>query len=344
MFFMKILLNNINKLLTKLLLEANSIDDLKSLEVKIFGKKGEMTELMKSLKNLSIDEKKEWGPRLNKSKKTMLEDIAMMRKKLELELELKNLELEWIDPTHQAKTRISGNKHPILQFQRELEDIFMRMGFSVSDGPELDNEWFNFDSLNIPSTHPARDMQDTFFVKNTESDTENLVMRTHTSNLQNRVMTNTEPPMRYFIPGKAYRNESLDATHDMTFYQCEGIVIEENVTIANMKHVMDKALNMIFGQTLTTRYRPAYFPFVEPGLELDIWYAPPGKKGAWMEMMGCGMIHPKVMENANIDTTKYNGFAFGFGLTRLAVLRYGMSDIRVFFTNDIRTAKQFESL
>jgi len=332
-----------------LISKINSVDALKELEVKILGKKGELTILLKNLKDLSLEEKKIIGPKANKVRKILEGEILKCREAIVKKEFEKNLEKEWIDISVNRKEKKLGNLHPITKTQFDLEDIFMRLGFTVFDGNELDTEYQNFDALNIPDTHPARDMQDTFFVNLSNHIKEGKwVMRTHTSNLQNRVYKKFKPPFRVFIPGKVYRYESTDASHDMTFHQCEGVAIGEDISLGNLKHVMNKALNAIFEKEVEVRLRPGYFPFVEPGLELDMSCLLCEGKGCkvckntgWIEFMGCGMIHPKVLKEGGIDTEKYKGFAFGFGLTRLVMMKYNITDIREFFSGGERFVEQF---
>ena len=334
--------NQLQDITQKVLQDINAsttTEALRDIEVSILGKKGKLTSLLKNMKDLCIEEKKTFGPLANDAKNTLQKAIQDKRMLLEREEENKRLESEWCDHTYSKKHIPLGSLHPITQLQRELEEVFMNMGFTVKDGPELDSEWRNFDSLNIPNTHPARDMQDTFFVDLPEDDTEGKwVMRTHTSNLQNRVYKELKAPCRVFMPGKVYRYEAIDATHDMTFHQCEGVVVGEDITLGHLKYTIEKALSQVLHQKIKTRFRPGYFPFVEPGLELDIWDT---HRNTWMEFMGCGMIHPKVLEHGDIDSKMYNGFAFGFGLTRLCMIRYGITDIREFFSGDQRFVEQF---
>jgi len=315
-----------------------NIEDFDSLHNKIFGRKGEYTLILKTLSDLTIEEKKTIGKEANIIKKDLLEEFD--KKKKTLLNTSSDIKLDFSEPGKKIEI---GHHHPIYKTQREVEDIFTSMGFSVYEGPELDNEYFNFDALNIPKSHPARDMQDTFFMNG-----ENLVMRTHTSNTQNRIYKKFKPPFQVIIPGRCFRNEATDASHDITFHQVEGIVIGENISLAHLKGTMKNFLSELFKKEVKVRFRPGFFPFVEPGLELDFSCllcdgkgCPVCKKTGWVEFMGCGMIHPKVLEFGEIDTNKYNGFAFGFGLTRLVMMKYGIEDIRHFHSGNLKFTEQF---
>ena len=240
-----------------------------------------------------------------------------------------------------------GHIHPLSLLIREANDIFYRMGFSFAEGPLLEDEWHNFDALNVPKDHPARDMQDTFFIK----DTPGMVLRTHTSNVQIRYMeeqmqNGTPPPYRIIVPGKVFRNEATDMTHEAEFYQLEGLAVGEDVTLSNLKGTLEQFFNELFkGTNVEVRFRPSYFPFVEPGVEVDMRVvgeaAPEKLRDKWIEMMGAGMVHPQVLKNAGVDHTKYRGFAFGMGLDRLAMLRSGIDDIRLIHSADLRFVNQF---
>ena len=236
-----------------------------------------------------------------------------------------------------------GHLHPMTQMINEINSIFFDMGFEVADGPEMDSEYYNFDVLNMPKNHPARDMQQTFWVKNKE----NAVMRTHTSNVQIRYMEENKPPIRVIAPGKVFRNEATDATHEAQFYQFEGFMVDETVKLGNLKGVLENFLEKFFGSDIEIRFRPSYFPFVEPGLEVDISCFKCGsgcsvcKSTGWIEVLGAGMIHPNVLEAAGIDSKKYQGFAFGIGIDRLGMLRYGINDVRLFYQGDLRFVNQF---
>jgi len=231
--------------------------------------------------------------------------------------------------------------HPLTGAVREIVDIFSQMGFSVADGPEIEDEWHNFDALNIPPDHPARDMHDTFWLP------DGRTLRTHTSPVQIRWMQEHQPPLRIIAPGKVYRNETTDMTHEAQFYQLEGLAVSTDVSLANLRGVLEVFFAEFFGANVEVRFRPSYFPFVEPGVEVDMRLEGDGVserlRGKWMEIMGAGMVHPRVLENVGIDSSKYQGFAFGAGLERLAMLKWGIDDVRLFHTGDLRFVRQFEA-
>lgn len=330
---------------------ANAVDllNLKNTEVKFLGKKGLLTEILHGLKNLPDDQKRAIGKLSNEVKK-FLED-AFEERRIAIEKEDLNKELanESIDITVPGTKYDYGYLHPLTQTQYEVEAIFTSMGFSIADGPEVEAEKYNFDDLNIPSTHPARDMQDTFFIeKAADAELGRLVLRTQTSPVQIRTMLKHGAPLRIIVPGRVFRNEALDASHEHTFDQVEGLMIDKNISLAHLKGVMAEFLSKLFKKELKVRFRPGYFPFVEPGLELDMQCAICGgtgcktcKRSGWIEFMGAGMVHPNVLKAGGIDSTIYQGWAFGFGLTRLVMMRYGIDDIRVLNGGDLRFVRQF---
>jgi len=237
----------------------------------------------------------------------------------------------------------SGRLHPITLGIREIAEIFGRMGFSVAAGPELEDEWHNFTALNMPADHPARDMQDTFWTTEEPS----RVPRTQTSNVQIRFMEEqlklgVLPPYRVVVPGKVFRNEATDMTHEAQFYQCEGLAIGEGISLAHLKGTLEQFFREYFGEGSRIRFRPSYFPFVEPGVEVDVWYEVPGKEGRWLEVMGAGMVHPRVLENVGVDSNTYQGFAFGVGIERLIMVKHGVPDVRLFHSGDIRFTYGFD--
>ncbi len=337
------------QLKTEALLAIKSVADkmqLEDLENKILGRKnGELTNLMKGLKDLTDDARKVVGALANEVKKEI--ELAMENKKNEL-LMLdwsKAIEKERLDITQPALPQTeSGTFHPNTIIQKDLEDFFTSMGFAVLDGPELESDFFNFSAVNVPENHPARDMQDTFYIKNHPG----LVMRTHTSSMQVRAMLKQGAPLRAIVPGKCYRNESTDPRHEHTFYQLEGFVIDENITLANMKGVLEAVAKHLYGEETQVRLRPKFYPFVEPGVNGEVTCFICKGKGCrvckntgWLEIFGAGMIHPNVLKEGKVDTTKYQGFAFGFGLTRLVMLKYGIEDIRHLQSGDLKFLKQF---
>jgi len=338
--------NKINKIkedVLEALKKIKSSEALEELELKYMSRKGEFSALMKNIVNLSPDEKKEIGMILNSTKKELLESFQLIKKTLSKG----NLDSRFVDMTLPGEEKEKGSMHPITIIQNELEDLFSSMGFMILDGPELESDFYNFEALNIPEYHPARDMQDTFYV-NRDSNKNNLVMRTHTSPMQTRAMREYGAPLRCVVPGRVFRNEAIDANHDSNFYQIEGLMIGEDISLANLLSVLKTMLSGIFKTDVKVRVRPGYFPFVEPGLEVDMSCTVCGGKGCascknsgWLEMIGAGMVHPNVLRYGGIDPDKYSGFAFGLGIDRLVMMRYEIDDIRLFHGGDLRFLKQF---
>lgn len=322
---------------------------LKEIEVKYLGRKGELTELLKTLKDLSPEQKPIIGQALQKAKTELENQYNQKLNTLENAEITKQLTEEFFDITLPGIKPETGSIHPLSKLQEEVETIFSEMGFSIMDGPEVESEYYNFEALNIPAHHPARDMQDTFFVENQQHKEQGrLVLRTHTSPVQIRSMLKYGAPLKIIIPGRVFRYEATDASHDNTFYQVEGLLIDKNISLASLKGVMREFLTRLFGKEVKVRFRPGYFPFVEPGLELDFSCLICNQKGCsvckhtgWMEFMGSGMVHANVLKAGGIDPEEYQGWAFGFGLTRLAVMRYGLNDVRLLMGNDLRFIKQF---
>lgn len=329
--------------------KVSSLKSLKDLEVKYLGRKGLLTLVLRGLKDLPKEEKPAAGKLSNEVKKTLEAAFTNKSYKLEnadLESSLKD---EFFDTTIPGKSRDIGHIHPLFQVQEEVERIFSQMGFQVADGPEVESEYYNFEGLNIPADHPARDMQDTFFLANKEDkDYGRMVLRTHTSPVQVRSMEKYGAPLRLIVPGRVFRNEATDASHEHTFDQVEGMLIDEEISIAHLKGILQEFLTRLFGKPVKVRFRPGYFPFVEPGLEVDfscLICAGKGcrvcKKTGWVEFMGAGMVHENVLKAGGIDSKKYQGWAFGFGLTRLTMMRYGIDDIRHLTSGDLRFIRQF---
>ncbi len=314
---------------------------LEQLQQKYLGKQGEITLLLKNLVNLPIEERKATGGQIQDLRKTIESALAEKLSHLQFQEITAKEAQESIDVTQPSQT-LHGSLHPLTQVQHQLVDVFQSLGFAVLRGPEAESEYYNFEALNIPDTHPARDMQDTFFLRS------GVVMRTHTSPVQVRAMEKYGAPLRMIVPGRVFRNEALDASHEHTFYQLEGMMIGENLTISNLLAVMKLLLKEMFGREINVRLRPGYFPFVEPGFELDaecVFCTGKGcsvcKHSGWIELIPCGMIHPKVLEAGKIDTKKYNGWAFGLGLSRLVMLKYKIDDIRLMQSGDLRFLQQF---
>ncbi|MBU2523650.1 phenylalanine--tRNA ligase subunit alpha [Patescibacteria group bacterium] len=330
--------------------EAKDDHTLKQIDINILGRKGQLTDILRKLKDLSPDEKKTVGKLANEVKTDI--QIALENKQKQFansELE-KSLNEDWIDLTAPGKTtQTAGSIHPLSQLQKHVEEIFSEMGFSIMDGPEAESEYYNFEGLNIPKHHPARDMQDTFFLKEKHStDGGRTVLRTHTSPVQVRTMEKYGAPLRVIVPGRVFRYEATDASHDSTFNQVEGLLVDKGISLAHLKGVLAQFLSRAFGQEVTVRFRPGYFPFVEPGLEVDfscLICKQEGcrvcKKTGWVEFMGAGLVHPNVLKAGGIDSEVYQGWAFGFGLDRLLMMRHKIDDIRHIHGGDLRFVRQF---
>lgn len=309
----------------------NSKDDLENYKLKYLVKKGLIQGLLLQMKDVPKEEKKEVGMLLNVLKKK----AEAIYDEFENKFKEQEANTPTIDLTLPGRVSNIGSKHPVTQTIDLMIEIFRDMGFAVAEGPDIEDSYHNFDALNFPPDHPARDMQDTFFIK---SDNEELVLRTHTSPVQIRVMENMKAPIKTIMPGRVYRNEALDATHLAEFHQIEGLYIDENVSMSELKAMMMTFAKKLYGDNLEFRFRPSFFPFTEPSAEMDI--RRPGTK-KWMEVVGCGMVHPNVLRAGGIDPEKYSGFAFGFGIERITMIRTSLDDIRALYENDIRVLKQF---
>ena len=314
---------------------------LEQLRVDYLGKKGQITALLKGLGKLSADERPKAGALINVVKQELQELIGARKATLESAAVDARLAAETIDVSLPGRGQSTGGIHPVTRTMERMEDFFSAIGFDVVEGPEIEDDYHNFEALNIPAHHPARAMHDTFYVD------EHTVLRTHTSPVQVRVMESQEPPLRIICPGRVYRCDS-DLTHTPMFHQVEGLLIDEHSSFADLKGLIEDFLRVFFERELAVRFRPSYFPFTEPSAEVDIQCVNCGGDGCrvcshtgWLEIMGCGMVHPRVFEYSNIDTEKYSGFAFGMGVERLALLRYGVNDLRLFFDNDLRFLEQF---
>jgi phenylalanyl-tRNA synthetase alpha chain len=321
---------------------AQTPDELEAVRVDVLGRKGTLAEISKGMGKLTPDERKSLGQSLNAAKQKLESAYDARKQRFETDKLEARLDAEWIDLTLPAPPPRRGHLHPITRIQRELEDLFVSLGFTVLDGPEVETEYHNFDALNIPPDHPARDMQDTFWL-----DGGNL-LRTHTSPVQVRGMERLGPPLRMIAPGRVFRNESVDASHEHTFYQLEGMMVDRDVSVAHLIYFMKTLLTAIFHREVTVRLRPGYFPFVEPGFELDIQClicggpgCPVCKQSGWVELLPCGLVNPNVLRMSGIDPEQWNGFAFGLGLTRLVMMRYGIDDIRHLQGGDLRFLEQF---
>jgi phenylalanyl-tRNA synthetase alpha chain len=319
-----------------------SQEELEAVRVEALGRKGPLAQAGKEMGKLPPAERASFGKLLNSAKQNVEQAFAAKQQILAENALRARLDAEWLDVTLPAPGPRRGHLHPITRIQRELEDLFSSLGFAVLDGPEVEDEFHNFDALNIPADHPARDMQDTFWL-----DGGNL-LRTHTSPVQVRGMERLGPPLRMIAPGRAFRNESVDASHEHTFYQLEGMMIDRDVSVAHLLYFMKTLLTAIFHRDVTVRLRPGYFPFVEPGFELDIQClicggpgCPVCKQSGWVELLPCGLVNPKVLSISGIDPEVWGGFAFGLGLTRLAMMRYCIDDIRHLQGGDLRFLEQF---
>ena len=319
---------------TKLISSAKEAEALEKYRLQFLGKKGELTLLMKQLGSLQADERREIGLLLNQAKEEVEAVLNIRRVELQAVEQKARLEKERIDVTLPARgaclTFEPGSLHPLSKVQRDLEKIFTGLGFTIVDGPEVESEYYNFEALNVPDTHPARDMQDTIWTK------ERNLLRTQTSAMQVRALESMKPPLRIVAPGRCFRYERIDATHEHTFYQMEGMMVDRVVSVGNLLYFMKTLLREIFGFEQNIRLRPGYFPFVEPGFELDVWF-----QNRWLELLPCGLVHPRVLEYGGIDPAKWQGFAFGLGLSRLVMTRYQITDIRHLQGGDLRFLKQF---
>ncbi len=311
---------------------AGDLTALEEVRLRYIGKKGLLADLNRRFGDLSAAEKPAAGKDLNTHKSRILELFEERRAQLEDAAINARLQAERVDITLPGTMAPRGHAHPVVQVQRDVERIFRSMGFKVTESPEIESEWVNFEALNFPPNHPARDMQDTFFTER------GFLLRTHTSGNQIRTMTNAEPPLAVISTGKVYRCDS-DATHSPMFFQMEGYVVGRDISMAHLKGTLQEFVTGLFGRKVKTRLRPSFFPFTEPSAEMDI--EKPWAEGEWMEVLGCGMIHPNVLKNCGIDSEKWSGFAFGMGLDRIAMLRYGITNIRLLFENDLRFLSQF---
>ena len=318
--------------------ELSALDDLR---VEYLGKKGRLTGLLKSLGSLSNDERPAAGAKINDVKQALQNQINEHKERLERSALDSKLATETIDVTLPGRAEEIGGLHPVTRTMERIQEFFTRIGYDVETGPEIEDDYHNFEALNIPSHHPARAMHDTFYID------PSTVLRTHTSPVQVRTMENQAPPIRIICPGRVYRCDS-DITHTPMFHQVEGLVVDKDNSFADLKGVIDQFLKAFFEADLPVRFRPSYFPFTEPSAEVDIQCANCRGEGCrvcsqtgWLEVMGCGMVHPNVLSSCDLDADQYTGFAFGMGVERLAMLRYGVNDLRLFFENDLRFLKQF---
>ncbi|GAB6256481.1 MULTISPECIES: phenylalanine--tRNA ligase subunit alpha [Bacillales] len=323
---------------------ASELKELNEVRVAYLGKKGPITEVLRGMGKLSAEERPKIGALANDVREAIATKIEEKQKALETAAVNAKLATETIDVTLPGRPVNKGNLHPLTRVVEEIEDLFIGMGYTVAEGPEVESDYYNFEALNLPKSHPARDMQDSFYI------TDEILMRTHTSPVQARTMEKHkgQGPVKIICPGKVYRRDNDDATHSHQFQQIEGLVIDENISMSDLKGTLDVFAKKVFGQDREIRLRPSFFPFTEPSVEVDISCKICGGKGCsvckqtgWIEVLGGGIVHPNVLEMAGFDSKKYSGFAFGIGVERIAMLKYGVDDIRHFYTNDVRFLKQF---
>tara|TARA_Y100000590_G_scaffold109057_1_gene124341 strand:- start:68 stop:1132 length:1065 start_codon:yes stop_codon:yes gene_type:complete len=327
--------------IVKVVKKASSLSELEAIRVQYLGKKGTITEAMKSLSLLPIEEKKEKGKLYNSIKTFLENELSIKKNDIENNAINEKLKDEKIDVTLSSRNFKTGKIHPISQSIFSIINIFSSMGFSVASGPDIESDFNNFTALNIPAHHPAREMQDTFYI-NQSVDKEDKVLRTHTSPVQVRTMLNSKPPIKIIVPGRTYRSDS-DSTHTPMFHQVEGLLVNENYSMAHLKGCLVDFLKLFFEiDTIQYRFRPSYFPFTEPSAEMDVAFTKKnnvitiGEGNQWLEILGCGMVNPRVLENCKINSSKYQGFAFGMGIERLSMLKYGITDMRSCFDTDFR--------
>lgn len=322
--------------------KAENLEQLDKIRVRVLGKKGELTAILRQMGTLSAAERPLIGKLANEIREGVEQASAQAKKALEEKLLAQKLEREKIDVTMPGKIHALGKKHPITQVLEEVEDIFLAMGFAIASGPEVEYDYYNFEALNIPADHPARDTQDTFYIN------DKVVLRTQTSPMQIRVMEKSKPPIRIIAPGRVYRSDAVDATHSPLFNQIEGLVVDKGITMGNLKENLERFAKALYGEDVVVRFRPHHFPFTEPSCEMDMMCFNCGGKGCrvckgegWIEILGGGMVHPQVLRNCEIDPEIYSGFAFGMGLERLVLRRFNITDLRLLYENDMRFLSQF---
>ncbi|MDY4976367.1 MAG: phenylalanine--tRNA ligase subunit alpha [Clostridia bacterium] len=339
---MKQQLEQIKQAAEERLQKIGSVTDLEEIRVKFLGKKGDLTSVLRGMGKLSPEERPQIGQLANQVRSFIEEELDKAKEKLaRAELDQK-ISQETLDVTVPGKRAPVGKTHPLTTVLDELKDIFIGMGFSIAEGPEVEYDYYNFEALNLPKNHPARDTQDTFYIN------DNIVLRTQTSPMQVRVMEQQKPPIRILAPGRVFRSDAVDATHSPVFHQIEGLVVDKGITMGDLKGTLEVFVKKLYGESVKVRFRPHHFPFTEPSAEMDISCFVCGGEGCrvckgegWIEILGCGMVHPKVLKNCGIDPEIYSGFAFGIGLERIVMRRYDIDDLRLFFENDVRFLKQF---
>ncbi|MFU0826381.1 MAG: phenylalanine--tRNA ligase subunit alpha [Lachnoclostridium sp.] len=321
---------------------SEELDKLNEIRVAFLGKKGKLTEILKSMKDIAPEDRPAIGQLVNEARNMLEQKLDEKKEYFAKKLREEQIKKETIDVTLPAKKPMVGHRHPNSIALEEIERIFIGMGYEVVEGPEVEYDYYNFEALNIPANHPAKDEQDTFFITN------DIVLRTQTSPVQVRVMEKGKLPIRMIAPGRVFRADEVDATHSPSFHQIEGLVVDKNITFADLKGTLAEFAKQLFGEETKVRFRPHHFPFTEPSAEVDVSCFKCGGKGCrfckgsgWIEILGCGMVHPKVLKMSGIDPNEYSGFAFGLGLERIALLKYEIDDMRLLYENDVRFLKQF---
>ncbi len=327
---MDIRIKEIEKITLKQLGDAKNLEELENIRIKYLGRKGELTQILRSLKDLSIEERRQIGPQVQQLKKELEEKIKEKSRVAVHSSSSKASSIDITKPGHKIKL---GHLHPLTKIEEEIRHIFLSMNFSVVEGPEVETEYYNFDALNIPKDHPARDGWNTFWLK---PENQNLLLRTHTSPMQIHYMESHEPPFQIIVPGRVFRYEATDASHETTFNQMEGLMVGKDISLANFKFIIEHFLKKLFGSEIEFELRPSYYPFTEPSVDVYMKW-----RGRWLEVAGAGMVHPKVFEAVSYNPYEWQGFAFGFGLNRLAMIKYKIPDIRLFYNGDLRFIRQF---
>ena len=339
---MKEQISQIKTTVEELLKNATDIDQLEDIRIKYLGKKGELTGILKGMGKLTAEERPIIGALANEVREFLTQEIDSKKDEISKEMLTKRLQEEKIDITMPGKKAELGNLHPLTKVLTQFKETVIGMGFNIAEGPDVETDYYNFEALNIPKNHPARDTQDSFYVE------DSIVLRTQTSPMQIRVMENNKPPIRIIAPGRVYRSDTADATHSPIFHQIEGLVVDKGITMADLKGTLEALIKSIYGENSKVRFRPHHFPFTEPSVETDICCFNCGGEGCsvckgegWIEILGGGMVHPKVLSGCGIDPEVYSGFAFGIGLERIALLKYEIEDMRLLYENDTRFLKQF---
>lgn len=339
---MKEKIQKIKELVEENLRSASDLEALENIRIKFLGKKGELTAVLKGMGGLPAEERPVIGAMANEVRAFLEREIDGKKEELSAKLREAKLKKEVIDVTMPGRIQETGRLHPLTSVMNSVKDIFLGMGFQIADGPEVEYDYYNFEALNIPPDHPARDSQDTFYIN------DNVVLRSQTSPMQIRVMEKQKPPIRIIAPGMVYRSDAVDATHSPVFHQIEGLVVDKGITMADLKGTLEMFIKSLYGNETKVRFRPHHFQFTEPSAEVDVSCFVCGGEGCrvckgegWIEILGCGMVHPKVLSNCGIDPEEYSGFAFGLGLERIAMRKYDIDDLRLFYENDLRFLKQF---